>query len=64
MDTDPTIILLCLAEYQKQEIPVQQNKIIFDYLDLPMLEERFLKEKRFLFIPESEKRGTRSGTVS
>lgn len=39
MDTDPTIILLCLAEYQKQEIPVQQNKIIFDYLDLPMLEE-------------------------
>ena len=39
MDADPKIILLCLAEYQKQEIPIQQNKTIFDYLDLPMLEE-------------------------
>ena len=39
MDTDPTIILLCLAEYQKQEIPVQQNKNYLRLLDLPMLEE-------------------------
>lgn len=56
MDADPKIILLCLAEYQKQEIPIQQNKNYLRLLGFTDAGRRFLKEKRFLFIPESEKK--------
>ena len=56
MDTDPTIILLCLAEYQKQEIPVQQNKNYLRLLGFTDVGRRFLKEKRdFYLFPNRKK---------
>ena len=64
MDTDPTIILLCLAEYQKQEIPVQQNKNYLRLLGFTDAGRRFLKEKEISIYSRIGKRGTRSGTVS